>query len=78
MIDIVIPHWGLTMDDALLVGWIKEVGDEVAEGDGVADLETDKADAEIVSPAAGVLREILVGAGTTVVPGQIIGRIEVP
>lgn len=76
MIDIVVPKWGLTAEEAVLVAWIREVGDEVTEGDGVADMETDKADAELVSPATGVLREITVLAGSTVTPGEVIGRIE--
>jgi len=76
MIDIVVPKWGLTAEEAVLVAWLKEVGDQVSEGEGVADMETDKADAELEAPATGVLREIIVAAGSTVEPGQVIGRIE--
>ena len=76
MTDIVVPKWGLTMEEAVLVTWLKQVGDAVTEGEGVADMETDKADAELVSPCAGVLSEIIVPAGSSVEPGQVIGRIE--
>lgn len=76
MIDIVVPKWGLTTEEAVLVTWLKEVGDEVDEGDAIADVETDKADTELVAPGAGVIREILVAAGDNVTPGQVIGRIE--
>lgn len=76
MIDIVVPKWGLTTDEAVLVTWLKEVGDVVAEGEAIAEVETDKADAELEAPGAGVLREISVPAGSNVEPGQVIGRIE--
>lgn len=76
MIEIVIPKWGLTMDEAVLVTWLKEVGDEVAEGEAIAEVETDKADAELEAPGSGVLREITVSAGSNVAPGQVVGRIE--
>lgn len=77
MIDIVVPKWGLTADEAVLVSWLKQVGDDVAAGDAIAEVETDKADAELEAPGAGVLHEIIVPAGSNVEPGQVIGRIEV-
>lgn len=76
MIDIVVPKWGLTTEEAVLVAWLKAVGDEVEEGEAIADVETDKADTELVAPGAGVIREVLVAAGGNVTPGQVIGRIE--
>lgn len=71
-----IPKLGLTMDDAHLVAWLKAVGDEVAIDEAVAEVETDKADAEVVSEIAGRIVELLVVEGDPVEPGQRIARIE--
>lgn len=76
MIDVIVPTWGLTMDEAVLVDWLKQVGDVVAKGEPLAEIETDKTTAELESPASGVLRETTVAAGDSVEPGQVIGRIE--
>lgn len=76
MIDVVVPTWGLTMDEAVLVTWLKHEGDEVAEGDAIAEIETDKADSELASPATGVMRDVSVAEGAQVGPGQVIARIE--
>lgn len=76
MIDIIVPQWGLTMEEAVLVAWLRNVGDHVTEGDPVAEIETDKAQSDLESPATGILREVLVEPDGEVVPGQVIGRIE--
>jgi 2-oxoglutarate dehydrogenase E2 component (dihydrolipoamide succinyltransferase) len=76
MTDVVIPQWGLTMDDAVFVGWLKQVGDRVVEGEAIAEVETDKTTADLESPAAGVLVETTAAAGDEVVPGQVVGRID--
>ena len=76
MIEIVIHRWGLTMDEAVLTHWYKGVGDTVVKGEPMAEVETDKASGEIESPAYGAIVELLVEAGTAVVPGQFVGRIE--
>ncbi|AEA24301.1 lipoyl domain-containing protein [Pseudonocardia benzenivorans] len=74
-IDVVVPRWGLTMDDATFVGWLVQVGDTVGEGEALAEVETDKTTADLPSPAAGVVTATLVAAGDEVVPGQVVGRI---
>jgi 2-oxoglutarate dehydrogenase E2 component (dihydrolipoamide succinyltransferase) len=76
MIDVVVPKWGLTMDEADVLQWLKEVGDSVTEGEPILELETDKATGEVESPATGILVETNVVSGETVEPGQVVGRIE--
>jgi 2-oxoglutarate dehydrogenase E2 component (dihydrolipoamide succinyltransferase) len=76
MIDVLVPKWGLTMDEADVLRWLKQVGDQVTEGEPILELETDKATGEVESPANGVLAEMLVQSGDTVEPGQLVGRIE--
>jgi 2-oxoglutarate dehydrogenase E2 component (dihydrolipoamide succinyltransferase) len=63
------------MEDATVLTWFKQVGESIAEGEVLAELETDKTTSELESPVAGVVKEILVTEGTDVVPGQVIARV---
>lgn len=76
MIDVVVPKWGLTMEEAEVVEWLKAVGDRVAEGDEIVELETDKSTGTVEAPVSGVLAETCVEPGDVVEPGQVIGRID--
>ena len=76
MSDIVVPQWGLTMEEATLVAWLKAVGDSIEEGEPIAELETDKTNSDLESPFTGRVVELLVEEGTDVVPGQVIARVE--
>ena len=64
-----------TMEEGQIVQWLKNEGDEVAEGDIIAEIETDKATMELVARGSGVLRKQLVGAGSSVPVGSLIGVI---
>lgn len=75
MIDVPVPQWGLTMDDAVLTTWLKSVGDHVDEGESLADIETDKLTSDLESPVSGTIAELLVADGASVVPGEIVARI---
>jgi len=63
---VILPKLGLTMDEGRLIAWHKKEGDHVAKGEVLFEVETDKANMEIESPASGILRRILVAAGTSV------------
>ena len=76
MIDVVVPRWGLTMDEADVLRWLKAAGAQVAAGEPILELETDKATGTVDAPASGTLVETLVESGQTVEPGQVVGRIE--
>ncbi len=60
---------------AIVKAWLKQVGDAVAEGDPIAELETDKVAMEVAAPASGVLSEILVQNEQEAAPGAVLGRI---
>ena len=75
MSDIVVPQWGLTTDEATLNTWLKAVGDRVEVGEAVAEMETDKTNADLDSPFAGTITEILVEEGAEVTPGQVVARL---
>ena len=74
--DIIIPSLGETVDEGKVVKWMKQVGDEIKEGDILCEVETDKATAEVPSIINGTLKEILVEEGTVVLVGQKIAVVE--
>jgi pyruvate dehydrogenase E2 component (dihydrolipoamide acetyltransferase) len=66
------PKLGFDMAEGTLVEWVKKSGDAVAEGEVIAVIETDKANVEVTSFKTGVLRQLLVEAGTVVPVGKPI------
>jgi len=72
---ITMPKLGFDMAEGSLVEWVKQVGDEIAEGDVVAIIETDKANVEVTAFKTGVLRSLLVEAGDIVPVGQPIAVV---
>src|SRR5216117_3775004 len=60
------PQMGESIAEGTLSKWLKKVGDEVKRDEPIFEISTDKVDAEIPAPAAGVLAEILVKEGETV------------
>jgi pyruvate/2-oxoglutarate dehydrogenase complex dihydrolipoamide acyltransferase (E2) component len=75
MASIVIPALGIAMEEALLVRWLKQPGDLVATDEPVAEIETDKATVELVSPVKGQLGPHLVDEGLTVPVGAAIVEV---
>ncbi len=71
--DIVMPQLGETVAEGTLTVWHKKPGDRIEPGEILFEVETDKVDTEVPAPAAGVLAEILVPEGETVVVGTRIG-----
>jgi 2-oxoglutarate dehydrogenase E2 component (dihydrolipoamide succinyltransferase) len=74
--DVVLPKWGMTMQEAVIGEWMVAVGDEVTEGQPLVTVESDKVDADVESPAAGTVAEILVPTGETAEVGAVIARIQ--
>jgi 2-oxoglutarate dehydrogenase E2 component (dihydrolipoamide succinyltransferase) len=66
MADVIMPQMGESIAEGTVTKWLKNVGDRVERDEPLFEISTDKVDAEIPSPAAGVLREIRVAPGTTV------------
>lgn len=63
---IVMPKLGFDMREGVLVGWLKQVGDPIAKGDVVAEIESDKATLELEAQVAGILLQTLEEAGAIV------------
>jgi 2-oxoglutarate dehydrogenase E2 component (dihydrolipoamide succinyltransferase) len=75
-IEVRVPQLPESVADATLVAWHKKPGDAVARDENLVDLETDKVVLEVPAPAAGILKEIKLGDGTTVTSGQVLAVIE--
>lgn len=74
-IEVLLPKWGMTMQEGTLVEWHAGVGDRVTTGDPLATVETEKVDTDLPAPGTGMLAEILVPAGATVPVGTILAYI---
>src|SRR5438105_2310265 len=73
--DVVMPQMGESIAEGTIVRWIKKVGDQVARDEPLFEISTDKVDAEIPSPAAGVVSEIRVKEGETVPVNSVVAII---
>jgi pyruvate dehydrogenase E2 component (dihydrolipoamide acetyltransferase) len=74
---IVMPQMGESIAEGTIVRWIKKVGDQVDRDEPLFEITTDKVDAEIPSPAAGILTEITAREGDTVSVNSVVGSIQV-
>ena len=75
MTDVIMPQMGESIAEGTVTKWLKNVGDRVGRDEPLFEISTDKVDAEIPSPAAGVLKEIRVTPGTTVPVNTVVGVI---
>ena len=75
MAEVIMPKMGDAMEEGTLLKWLKNPGDEVAEGDPIAEIETDKVTLEIEAAEAGFLTNRLVEEGETVPIGTAVATI---
>src|SRR5262245_66351950 len=73
--DVVMPQMGESVAEGTIVRWIKKVGDAVERDEPLFEISTDKVDAEIPSPAAGVITEIRANEGQTVEVNTVVAVI---
>ena len=64
--DVIMPQMGESIVEGTITKWLKKPGDRVEKDEPLFEISTDKVDAEIPSPAAGILSEIKIAEGTTV------------
>jgi pyruvate dehydrogenase E2 component (dihydrolipoamide acetyltransferase) len=76
MIDVVMPQMGESIVEGTLTKWLKKAGEHVERDEPLFEISTDKVDTEIPSPAAGILKDVLVEEGKTVAISTVVGRIE--
>ena len=72
---IVMPKWGLAMQEGMVAKWLVEEGAEITAGDEILDIETSKIANVFESPVAGPLRRVVVGEGETVPVGALLGVV---
>ena len=75
MAEVIMPKMGDAMEEGTLLKWLKSEGDEVEEGEPIAEIETDKASMEIEAEDSGTLHEIIVQEGQDVPVGEAIAVI---
>ena len=75
-VEVIMPQMGESIVEGTVVSWLKKPGDTVKRDEDIFTISTDKVDADIPSPAAGVLQQILVEVGATVEVGSIVAYIE--
>ena len=76
--DVVMPRLSDSMEEGTILRWLKSPGDEVALGDELVEIETDKANMVYEADAAGTLIEIIAEEGDTLPIGEVIARVGEP
>src|SRR5215469_10591648 len=74
--DVLMPQMGESITEGTITKWLKKPGDSVQRDEPLFEISTDKVDAEIPSPAAGVLKEIKIAEGTTVQINTVVAVID--
>src|SRR3990170_7124316 len=75
-VEVVMPQMGESIFEGTITKWLKKPGDRVERDEPLFEISTDKVDAEIPSPVAGVLKEIIVGEGQTVPIRTVVAVID--
>ena len=74
--DVVMPQMGESIFEGTITRWLKKAGDAVEKDEPLFEISTDKVDAEIPSPVAGILSEIKVAEGETVQINTVVAVVE--
>jgi 2-oxoisovalerate dehydrogenase E2 component (dihydrolipoyl transacylase) len=74
--DIIMPQLGESIAEGTVVKWLVPLGGAIEKDQSLLEVETEKVDLEVPSPATGILNEILVKAGETVAVGTLLARID--
>ncbi|MBC8115805.1 MAG: E3 binding domain-containing protein, partial [Candidatus Saccharimonas sp.] len=75
-VEVKVPSFGESVSSVVLVEWLKKVGDAVASGEELVEVESDKATKKCVSPSAGVIMQLLKGEGDSADVGEVIAIID--
>src|SRR5271154_2313221 len=75
-VDVIMPQMGESIFEGTITKWLKKAGDKIERDEPLFEISTDKVDAEIPSPSAGVLKEIKVTEGQTVPIQTIVAIID--
>ena len=75
-VEVLLPQWGMGMSEGSIIQWLKKVGDQVVEDEPLAEVEAEKVEEVLESPATGTLVEILVSEGEAVEVRTVVAIIE--
>ena len=75
-VDVLMPQMGESVTEGTVTKWLKKEGDSIGKDEPLFEISTDKVDAEIPAPAAGVLAKIMVSEGQTVSVHSVVAQIE--
>src|SRR5215207_6372891 len=75
MPEVIMPKMGDAMEEGTLVKWLKSEGDEVSEGDAIAEIETDKVTLELEAEDSGTLAQLIADEGQDIPVGEAIAFI---
>ncbi len=73
--EIKMPNLGSDMEEGILLNWTKQIGEQINEGDVIAEIETDKATVEVPATASGTLIKLIGEPGETLKVGSVIGYV---
>src|SRR3712207_6925953 len=74
-IQVTLPAMGESVTEGTVLEWHKQEGDTVEADETIVEISTDKVDAEVPAPAAGVVQKIHFGEGDTVTVGAVLAEI---
>jgi len=77
-VEIIMPQLGLTMTTGILIKWLKNEGDSVAEGEAILEIETEKLSYNVEAPEAGVILKIIGVEGEEYPIAEVLGYIGQP
>ena len=76
--NVLLPQWGMNMEDGTLNKWLVNEGDKIAEGQPLVEVETAKINSELESPASGIVYHIMAAEGSLVKVGELVAVIGEP
>ena len=76
--NVLLPQWGMNMQEGTLAKWLKREGDSVGQGEALVEVETAKISSELEAPTSGVIAYILIPEGETVPVGTTVAIIAIP
>src|SRR5688572_17606151 len=75
-VEVPMPQMGESIAEGTVSVWLKKLGERIERDEAIMEISTDKVDAEIPSPVAGILAEIIVQEGQTVEVGTVVAYVE--
>lgn len=75
-LEVLLPQWGMGMSEGSIIQWLKKVGDQVTEDEPLAEVEAEKVEEILESPATGTLVEIIAAEGEAIEVRSVVAIIE--